>query len=101
MKADITISKSMTIKTGQYENIKPTVSITLKDVDVEKLIDINNQLSEITTNFFVIETAILIVEQDSINKNTIDRYARTIRAKMDDIISDTSSRIEIITRKLS
>jgi hypothetical protein len=45
MKMDITVSKKMTINTGNYSSIQPSVSITLKDVDAK---DYNEKLYNLT-----------------------------------------------------
>jgi hypothetical protein len=45
MKIDITVSKKMTINTGNYSSIQPSVSITLKDVDAK---DYNEKLYDLT-----------------------------------------------------
>jgi hypothetical protein len=35
VKLDITVGKKMTINTGNYSSIQPSISITAKDVDIE------------------------------------------------------------------
>jgi len=54
MKADINISKKMTINTGNYSSIQPSVSITLKDVDMENYNECMNNLSVILDTLFTV-----------------------------------------------
>lgn len=52
-KVDINISKKMTINTGNYSSIGPSVSFTLKDVDPEKAKRLTEKLEDIAEVTFI------------------------------------------------
>lgn len=67
MKADVTISRQITINTGNYSAIRPSVSVTLKDVDADKMNDNYKQLETIVDGLFALEMATLLKDQDDLN----------------------------------
>lgn len=52
-KIEINISKKMTINTGNYSSIGPSVSFTLKDVDIEKAEDLLDKLKDLVEVEFI------------------------------------------------
>ena len=67
MKADITINRQITINTGNYSAVRPSVSVTLKDVDANKMGDSYKQLETIVDGLFALEMATLLKDQDELN----------------------------------
>ena len=55
MKTDITISKSMTLNMGNYSNVKPEISVTLKDVSLENYEKAYKTLSHLVEDMFALE----------------------------------------------
>jgi len=55
MKTDITLSKKATINTGNYSSITPSVSLTLKDVDITQIERAYEDLNVISAVFFLSE----------------------------------------------
>lgn len=55
MKCDVTVSKKFTINTGDYSSIQPNVSITIKDVEDENVIDTHTLLETIVDGLFHIQ----------------------------------------------
>jgi len=64
-KCDVTVKKQMTINTGNYSSIQPSVSITMKDVYVE---DIEERYKDIE----IISSVLLIEEIESLNDTQDD-----------------------------
>lgn len=54
-KIDINISKKMTINTGNYSSIGPSVSFTLKDVDPEKAENLLEKMKDLVEVEFVLQ----------------------------------------------
>ena len=54
-KIDITIGNKMTINTQNYSSIQPTVSITIKDVPLDRVIETKIQMNNILSIFMTEE----------------------------------------------
>lgn len=52
MKTDLTISRAMTINSGNYQSIRPSVTLTLKDVDVTKVREAFPMMKEVVDVLF-------------------------------------------------
>ena len=52
MKADITVGKKFTINTGDYSSIQPNLSITFKDIDDDKILEVHTLLETIVDGLF-------------------------------------------------
>ena len=68
-KCDITIGKQMTLNTGNYTSIRPSVSMTLKDVDVDNIGKISDNLTTLLNMY--LEREILMLQG---TKNNIDHH---------------------------
>lgn len=73
-KIDIVVSRDMTINCGNYSSIKPSVSLTLKDVDSENALDKYKQLSRVLDVLMMCETQALGDEMESIQDWGYKRY---------------------------
>ena len=71
---DLTISRDMTINTGNYGNIKPGVSLTLRDFDDSDLSKINEKLSDALDSVMALEIIKMMEEDDSIKSMGIKEY---------------------------
>jgi len=80
-KCDVTISKKMTINSGNYSSIQPSVSITLKDVYVE---DINKVYKDID----IITSVLLIDEIESLNDTQDDVKRLGVNDFLDEVDVD-------------
>jgi uncharacterized protein YfbU (UPF0304 family) len=67
MKADVTINRQITINTGNFSAVRPSVSVTLKDVDANKMSDNYKRLETIVDGLFALEMATLLKDQDDLN----------------------------------
>ena len=58
-KCDVTVGRQMTLNTGNYTSIRPSIGITLKDIDVGNIGDANNRLMLLLNMYLTREIAIL------------------------------------------
>jgi len=78
MKTDITVRKEATINTGNYSSIRPSVSLTLKDVEVDKLQKVYENLNVITAAFFLSEMNLLSEIQEDVKKHGLKQILDTL-----------------------
>ena len=74
MKMDLTISRDMTINTGNYGNIKPGVSLTIKDFDDSDLSKINEKLSDALDSVMALEIIKMMEEDGAIKDMSVKEY---------------------------
>ena len=72
-KIDITVNQKMTINTGNYSSISPSVSITIKDVYAEDVENVYKDVQNITNAFLIKEIAGLSLLQNSIKQVGINK----------------------------
>lgn len=77
-KCDVTITKKMTINTGNYSSIQPSVSITMKDIYVENIEEAREDVENITSAFFIKEMVSLSLLQDTIKGVGINKLLENI-----------------------
>lgn len=77
-KVDISITKTLTLNLGNYESSKPTVTLTAKDVDADKVADAYLALDEAATGMFKLEVLATSLEQSRIKKSGIGAYCTTV-----------------------
>jgi hypothetical protein len=53
MKIDITISKKFTLNTGNYSSIQPSVSLSVKDTELEKIETVHAALDVIASGLLL------------------------------------------------
>ncbi len=95
-KMDITINRKMTINTGNYSSIGPSVSLTLKDVETKDIADKYQKLSQAMDIFMLAETISLGNEAESIHEMGYKKYLREIE-KVDrpiDLLTDILKSID-------
>lgn len=79
---ELEISKSMTINTGNYQSIRPTVSIKA-EITEKEFSKKHEQISCLVENLFQIEVATLYAEQKDIDKMGINNYVNHIFKDID------------------
>lgn len=74
----MTIGSKMTINTQNYSSIQPTVSLTIKDVPLEKLIETKNHMNNILSIFMTEQIKDLNDTMETIKtiglKEILDKY---------------------------
>lgn len=98
MKTDITISKCLTINCGRYTSIKPAVTMTIKDVDLDKIHSMTEKLMEVVNATWIIQASLdmreireaLSASATEYNNALIDRVeeAKEISKRFTKIVED-------------
>lgn len=86
--ADITRSKQMTISPEQFSNIKPSISITLKDIPLEQLDNASSNLENITDNLFRIEVAFQYHLFQKIKGEGLENFSNDVVENINEIIEN-------------
>jgi hypothetical protein len=98
-KCDITIEKSLTINTGNYSSMKPSVTLTLKDVDVGSLKEQYTNLSNVAHGLLLLEIKDTFeIGNDGIEAGGVKAYAKVIGMSEENIekgIEDCINRLGI------
>ena len=85
MKVDISVSRTLTINTGNYESIKPSVSLTVKDVDNDKVSDVYLSLETALTGLLKMEVLACKQEMSSKTSSGLDVYCNTVESNIQQI----------------
>lgn len=80
---DINVSRDMTINTGNYSSIKPSISITLKDVDVKDVDVAYSNISEVLDDLMMLETVAISNEMESIQEMNYKEYKKMCENSID------------------
>lgn len=78
-KTDVTISRTLTVSTGNFQSIKPSISFSVKDVDISNVSDVYVTMSEILNGLLKIEIMESNKELDNISKSGgLNSYCKTV-----------------------
>ena len=94
-KCDLTVSRSMTINTGSYSSIKPSVSITLKDVDTYVTAEKYEQLAKVLDVLMLMETVALGSEMESCNAMGYKKFIENLE-KVDNALEMANNILETL-----
>jgi hypothetical protein len=95
MKSKLELSREMTINTGNFSNIKPSVSISLVH-ELEDIHDIYNHLSAILDSLIALETLALTEEMQSISQNGWGMYRNALESALDTIKSSLDGHVRVL-----
>lgn len=84
-KVDISITKTLTLNLGNYESSKPTVTLTVKDVDAEKVSDAYIALDDAATGLFKMEVLATSLEHSRIKNSSLKAYCQTVAQNREQI----------------
>lgn len=84
-KCDITVSRGITINTGNFGSIRPDVSITVKDVDSEILDKTFKNVSSKLDAMIALEIINLGNEAEAINDISFVKYKANLEKTKDEI----------------
>lgn len=87
-KADITRSKQMLIAPEQFNNIKPSISITLKDIPLEQMDSASSNLEDIADNLFRIEVAFQYQLYQKIKREGLENFSNDVIENINEIIEN-------------
>jgi len=100
MKTDITLSKKATINTGNYSSITPSVSLTLKDVDVTQIERAYHDLNTISAVFFLSEYRIMAELQEDSKKLGILKFFETLNEEREEMKTDFEDAVKNLAENL-
>ena len=84
---DVSVTRSLTINTGNYESMRPTVTVTARDIDTTKAGDAFIEVSSAVTNMLKLEVLSAAGQSNDIGTG-LTEYCRNIIANVDDIGAD-------------
>lgn len=98
-KMDITIGSKMTINTQNYSSIQPSVSLTIKDVTLDKVIETKKHMNNILSIFMTEEIKDLSDMMETIKvhglKEVLKKYDDpTLLEKMKDSLQNSIEMIQ-------
>ena len=67
-KCDMTVSKQMTINTSNYNSIRPSVSVTIKDIDVGDIGKITDDLTTLSQMYLEREILMMLSQKADIDE---------------------------------
>ena len=98
-KVDVTISKNVTINTGNYQSIRPSISITVHDVDSSNLERATQVLSEFTEDLLRLEVVKSSTILDDMRKEGgLVSYCTSILDQIDSIEERLDKNMGIINK---
>ena len=77
-KCDVTVNKKMTINSGNYSSIQPSVSVTIKDTYVEDIEDTYKNLEVIVDILLMEEIESLSETQEDIQKLNVKKFLSSL-----------------------
>jgi hypothetical protein len=96
VKLDVTINKKMTINTGNYSSVQPGVTVTAKDIDVEKYSEIETALDVIAEASLFKQIVSSVELMDAFKLNGINEVLDSLDLNQMNI--DLKESIETLTR---
>ncbi len=73
-KIDITVEKALTIKNKEFENIRPSVSITIKNIDEKNIWPKYKKISQLASAMLALEVLDLNEETSTIDNIGFKKY---------------------------
>jgi len=83
-KVDLSVTRSLTINTGNYESIRPTVTLTAREVDVKNAGDVYLSLDEALTGLLKLEIVNCVSENKLVNSG-LDGYCKNVLRNQEEI----------------
>lgn len=97
---DITISKKATFNTGNYSSITPSVSVTLKDVNLDDTEQTYQDLNIISAVFFLSEYRVMAEFQDESKKLGVRKFFELLDEEKETMKSDFEEAVKRLAEKL-
>jgi len=82
-KIDITVSQDMTINTGNYSSIKPSIAITIKDVDGKNVSSMYDKIAGTLDSLMMLEILALSDEMESVQEMGYKKYKEMLANSLD------------------
>lgn len=95
-KCDITINRDQTINVGNYSSVKPSISVTLKDVEIEQLDRVYDKLTTLMSCLLMNETKISL--EEFLATGSINQHCQRFLENVEKI--DFDKEIELLNKEL-
>lgn len=95
----ITLSRSLTINTGNYQSIRPSVDLTIDDVPLDKAADVYIEMTHVIEGMLKNEVLRTKQEIDDISKSLIS-YCSTVEGNLSKIGDNVESSLNEIQKLL-
>jgi hypothetical protein len=92
-KVDFTISRDATINTGNYSSIKPSVTMTVKDIDSKDVTNKYKEVSQALDILMLMETIALGSEMESTQELGFKKYLAEIMKVDNEELTETLTTI--------
>lgn len=97
---DITVSRSFTINTGNYQSIKPQIDLTLKDVPLDKVSDVYIELNNVIEGMMKNEILNCKNEMTTISSG-LNRYCEEVNSNLNNIGDSVENSLTEIEKLMS
>ncbi len=94
-KLDVSVTRSLTINTGNYESIRPTVTLTAREIEADKVGDVYLSLEEALTGLIKLEI-VSCASENRLVGDGLDRYCQDIVRRQEEIGEDIEKSLEKI-----
>ncbi len=95
MKSRLELAREMTVNTGNFSNIKPSVSISLVH-KLDDIQDVYNHLAPILDSLMALETLALTEEMQSINENGWGMYRSALESSLEQIKANLDGHVRVL-----
>jgi hypothetical protein len=76
-KMDISVTRTLTLGLGNYESAKPSITLTVKDVEAADVADAYLALDNVITGLFKLEVLAVVEEHSKIKTSGLNAYCST------------------------
>jgi hypothetical protein len=87
-KCDVTINKGLTINAGNYESLRPDVSVTFKDVDISRLDEFYKKADDFVCDLLVLSIASLKGVKSVVDDRSFDSVIEKVNENLGNELKD-------------
>lgn len=89
MKVSLEISRGTTINIGSYNTVKPTITVKVDDIDIDKIDNVQPIISELVENMWALELLSTAEEMEAIDEMSFTGYINKLRTRGEKIKEET------------
>jgi len=95
LKCDITLGKKFTFNTGDFSSVGPFLTITIKDIDIDKIKEIHNELDIIVDGLYHRQLDSDIKTMGAVKGMGYGKYLQEINLdEIDEVVSNSIKKLE-------
>jgi hypothetical protein len=88
LKCDVTINRGITINAGNYESLRPDISVTFKDVDVNLLDEFYKKADDFVCDLLVLSVASLKGVKNVIDSKSFESVIEKVNENLGNELKD-------------